>query len=374
MNPERKSYRVSAIVSTYNARRFIGNCLEDLEAQTLADQTEIIVVDSGSEENEADIVRAYQHRYENIRYLRTTERETIYGAWNRGIELASGEFITNANSDDRHSKDAFERMVTVLDQRPDVALVYADVLKTGVENQTFDKCTPSGRIRWYDWDRGALLQKGCFIGPQPMWRKKVHEVFGGFDEALVSSGDYEFWLRISQLFNFYHIGNALGLYLERNDSVEHANADLKSAEDLKIQAEYIHAAMDHRLVQCRPLKRLRELLEGDHPQAAVNLPACMDALEPFICPDVQGRRIRARSETEDYLELKYRILSGKTSPSQSAEIIEALSRLMLLSMQWYRAFQEELNRNRKASASCIAPEVKSSAAQPDGTDLQELSN
>ena len=49
-------FLVSAIVSTYNAEQFTAGCLDNLEAQTLADRLEIIVVDSCSEQNERDIV------------------------------------------------------------------------------------------------------------------------------------------------------------------------------------------------------------------------------------------------------------------------------------------------------------------------------
>jgi predicted O-methyltransferase YrrM len=48
---------VSAIVSTFNAERFLAGCLDDLERQTIADQMEIIVINSGSEQNEDKIVR-----------------------------------------------------------------------------------------------------------------------------------------------------------------------------------------------------------------------------------------------------------------------------------------------------------------------------
>jgi len=56
-------YLVTAIVSTYNAERFIVGCLDDLEQQTIADKLEIIVVNSGSQENEEAIVREYQQKY-----------------------------------------------------------------------------------------------------------------------------------------------------------------------------------------------------------------------------------------------------------------------------------------------------------------------
>jgi tetratricopeptide (TPR) repeat protein len=244
--PENKTidrqYLVSAIVSTYSAERFMRGCLEDLVSQTIGDNLEIIVVDSGSRENEAAIVREFQMRHHNIKYIRTENRETVYAAWNRGIRAASGKYITNANTDDRHRPDAFEIMVNVLEARPEVVLVYADVLKTKTPNETFTQCHPIGKFSWYDWDRDVLLNKGCFIGPQPVWRKSVHKDYGYFDESLVTSGDYEFWLRISQTYDFQHIRMPLGLYLIRPDSIEHREDQTKQLEDTKIRSIYRDAA------------------------------------------------------------------------------------------------------------------------------------
>jgi glycosyltransferase involved in cell wall biosynthesis len=139
-----KKSKVSAIVSSYNSERFIRGCLEDLITQTLYQKgkLEIIVVDSGSQQNEKAIVREFQQRYLHIVYIRTKERETVYSAWNRGIRAASGEYITNANTDDRHRKDALELMALALDRNPHMGIVYADVLVTETENETFEHCTP----------------------------------------------------------------------------------------------------------------------------------------------------------------------------------------------------------------------------------------
>jgi glycosyltransferase involved in cell wall biosynthesis/Flp pilus assembly protein TadD len=240
---------VSAIVSTFNARRFIRGCLEDLEAQTLADRLEIIVVDSGSGQDERVVVEQMQKQYDNIVYIRTEERDTVYGAWNRGIRAARGRYITNANTDDRHSPDALERLVHFLETHPDVALVYADAVKTRTANETLGAHTPTGAFHWHDWDREALLAKGCFIGPQPMWRRSVHDTYGFFDAELVSSGDYEFWLRISQTESFFHLKMPLGLYLDREDSIEHASTAIKATEDERILTMYRQAAADGRILR-----------------------------------------------------------------------------------------------------------------------------
>src|SRR3972149_11679791 len=93
MNITEKYYIVSAIVSVYNCERFIRGCLEDLEAQTIADRVEIICVNSGSQQNEEAIIKEFQEKYDNIVYIKTTERETLYRAWNRGIKIARGKYI-----------------------------------------------------------------------------------------------------------------------------------------------------------------------------------------------------------------------------------------------------------------------------------------
>ncbi len=248
---------VSAIVSTYNSERFIRGCLEDLLAQTIADRLEIIVIDSASTQNEGLIVKEFKARYGHIKYMRTPQRESVYAAWNRGIQLAIGKYITNANTDDRHRPDAYEKMVAVLEADPKTALVYADVIKTRQPNQTMSACTPSGVLRWFDWQRERLLTKGCFIGPQPMWRRNVHDLFGFFDESMTVAADYEYWLRISQVFDFRRIPEPLGLYLERDDSVEHAHREKKRAEERMTHQRYTAAAAAGTILSFEPLERLR---------------------------------------------------------------------------------------------------------------------
>ena len=270
--------KLTAIVSTYNAAGFIKGCLEDLEQQTIAGQLEIIVIDSASAQDEAAVVRDFQGRYANIKYIRTPLRENVYKAWNRGIKFALGQYITNANTDDRHRPDAYEQMVGVLEGNRKIALVYADVIKTITPNETFRHCTPTGLLHWCDWDRQTLLRKGCFIGPQPVWRKKVHQTYGYFDESLEVSSDFEFWLRISQTNEFYHISKPLGLYLDRPDSIEHANGLKKRLEDQKILQHYRHSTVSDKKELTRGgnfmnspetiLQAAEHLIQGGYKEAA----------------------------------------------------------------------------------------------------------
>jgi glycosyltransferase involved in cell wall biosynthesis len=214
-----ENYLVSAIVSTYNSEKYLRGCLEDLKAQTISDQLEIVVVDSGSEQNEGAIVKEFQKKYSNIKYIKTENRETVYQAWNRGIKAASGKYITNANTDDRLHPDAMNRLAKTLETRHDVDIVYADSLITRTENANWKNPRAPRIFKWPDYNY-RLLFDVCFLGPNPMWRKSLHEKHGYFDESYKSAGDYEFWLRIAKHgTRMLHLREALSLYLENPKSI-----------------------------------------------------------------------------------------------------------------------------------------------------------
>lgn len=208
---------VSVIVSTYNAERFLRGCLENVMAQTLRDSLEVIVIDSGSRQGERGIVDEFQATHTNIRYLRTEKRETIYAAWNRGIRVASGRYVTNWNTDDRRRPHALERMVEVLEANPDKVLAYADQdLVREVEGER----KVAGQIRYGYFLRDRLLQREAAVGSQPVWRRSVHEECGYFDPGFFCAGDDEFWLRLTQRYDFVHLEEILGDHLERGDSAQ----------------------------------------------------------------------------------------------------------------------------------------------------------
>lgn len=260
MNITEKDYIVSAIVSVYNCERFIRACLEDLEAQTIADRVEIICVNSGSQQNEEAIIKEFQEKYDNIVYIKTVERETLYKAWNRGIKIARGKYITNANSDDRHRKDAFEILAVELDKNSDVGLVYADTIYTQNKNEMFGNHTVDRYVKWPEPDPYVFLAR-CGVGPQPMWRKSMHDKIGYFDENFVVAGDYEWWLRALGVYKFKHINEYLGLFLNHSESIEATNFHVGVMEMFNIVNKYIILVPIYKrfFIKCSQNKRLNNL-------------------------------------------------------------------------------------------------------------------
>ena len=208
---------VSALVSTWRAERFMRGLLEDLEAQSIADKIEIIVVDSASPEREGEIVREFQQRYANIRYYRTACRENSHVTLNRAIALSRGRYLTVANTDDRHRRDCFELLARALEENSDVGIVYPDTLIGTEPNEPFEQSTASCRHDWPDYNHGTVLSC-CLFGALSMWRREVHASVGRFDPELEIAGDQDLYARIALQFGGLHVRETLGAFLQRSDS------------------------------------------------------------------------------------------------------------------------------------------------------------
>ncbi len=218
---------VSAIVSLYKAEKFIRAKLDDLLQQTLGPQLEIIIVNSGSPQNERAIIDEYLKNHTNIIYIETEERESIYAAWNRGIKSARGKYITNSNADDYLRVDALEIMANKLRMNPEVHLVYASQVLTNVPLQRFeDAYSRKNIIHAMPFD-SMLLHYRCFIGSQPMWRASLHnEENIWFSEKYEIAGDYEFELRVAETHKFMHISQPLGTFYKAVDKSNRETVDL----------------------------------------------------------------------------------------------------------------------------------------------------
>jgi glycosyltransferase involved in cell wall biosynthesis len=250
---------VSAIISTYNSEKFIEGRIIDLLEQTIANILEIIIVNSGSQENEKSIVANYLSKYSNIHYIETEKRESIYKAWNRAIKMSHGQYITNANTDDRLRKDALEILSNKLDNQPDIALVYADQVVSNIPNLRFhelDKKTQKKIHTSPDYNYFHQLDR-CLVFSQPMWRSKIHfhnNIW--FDEKYEISGDYDFYLRITQKYKMLHINETLGIFYlsPQRDNKSHKEMDKVISERNEISEKYIYE-----FIKSTPINELVEI-------------------------------------------------------------------------------------------------------------------
>lgn len=211
--------KVSAIVSAYFAEEYIEGRLTNLLEQSLKPEV-IVICQSGSKEHE--IAKRF-----DVKIIETPDIPTIYEAWNMGVKVAEGEYLTNANCDDRLYPRALEKLAKALDDHTSYDTAYFNVnIVEAIDG------APIGTFEFMNGGLDDLVYRGCFMGPMPMWRKSIHDKIGYFEESYVLKNgdeykprivsDYEFWMRMAKAGSkFFKIEQVLGAYLKRDNSLEH---------------------------------------------------------------------------------------------------------------------------------------------------------
>ena len=186
---------VSAIASLYRGGEYIEQFLENITSQTIFPSCELIIIDADSPENEYEVIASYMKRFPNIVYHRAATRIGIYEAWNLGVEMARGRFITNTNLDDLRRSDSLERQVEILKKFPFVDVVYQDFYYSFDGKASVERTAAIGIHSQVPIITPYNLLRSNSPHNAPMWRRELHKDVGMFDAAYRSAGDYDFWLR-----------------------------------------------------------------------------------------------------------------------------------------------------------------------------------
>ena len=113
---------ISVMIGMYNAEPYIAEAIQSVLDQTYA-PLELIVVDDGSTDASAEVVRSFG---DAVRYERQ-ERGGNGAARNRAVELAEGEYFAFLDADDRFLPEKLELQMNVLADDPSVDVVFGHV-------------------------------------------------------------------------------------------------------------------------------------------------------------------------------------------------------------------------------------------------------
>ncbi len=100
---------VSIVIPAYNAEKTIHRCINSLLHQDY-DNIQVVVINDGSTDNTDRIVKELCLRDSRIKYL-LTENGGVSKARNNGLDIADGEYITFADSDDYAEKNYVSEMM-----------------------------------------------------------------------------------------------------------------------------------------------------------------------------------------------------------------------------------------------------------------------
>lgn len=212
--------KVSVIIPAYNAEKFIGATLDSVIAQSFPDW-EAVVVDDGSTDGTAAIVKDYAGRDSRIRYIHQ-ENASQAMARNKGIENSTGEFIAFLDADDLWLPGKLAAQLPMFDD-PSIGLAYTEVGSVDVEGNPIHQPPPPFR-------RGKVLEQlihNNFIGCSSVMLRRScledHQL--RFRAGRKGVEDWDLWLRLAQRCEFDFINKPLVRYRKYDESISQ-NRDL----------------------------------------------------------------------------------------------------------------------------------------------------
>jgi len=197
--------KISVVTPSYNQASFLKKNLESVRSQSY-EPVEHIVIDGGSDDGTVDILREYEDEYD-LQWVSEPDRGQTH-ALNKGIEMATGDWIGWQNSDDYYLPGSFASAVAALDRNPSADAVYGDICivdSAGSEPGRQFMVHPSKFVQRY-WSLFASNQS-LFVRTETLDR--IHPL----DEDLVYTMDAALtWELLTGSHNLVHIPETLGAF------------------------------------------------------------------------------------------------------------------------------------------------------------------
>ncbi|MNQ33538.1 PGL/p-HBAD biosynthesis glycosyltransferase [compost metagenome] len=179
--------KISIIIATYNAEKYLQNCLDSIIPQ-LDTNIELIIIDGGSKDSTVEIIKQNQ-KY--ISYFVSESDKGIYDAWNKGLEKASGEWIMFVGADDQLVANAIEVYTTFINENQEAQ--HVDFISSRVE--MIDENGKSIRIKGWPFAWPMFLKEMTVAHPGALHSKELFNKYGKYNIDYKIVGDYEFLLR-----------------------------------------------------------------------------------------------------------------------------------------------------------------------------------
>lgn len=230
--------RITVVTPSYNQGQFIEKTIHSVLAQEYPN-LEYIVMDGGSTDGTVDVLRRYSDR---LQWVSEADRGQSH-AINKGFAAATGDIVTFINSDDLYEPGAFHTVAHFFQE-------HASAKWAAGKCRIIDQ---QGRevMRWVTGYKNLMLRTGSYqlllivnylSQPAIFMRREVVQEVGLLDESLVYTMDYDYWLRLCQLYPIRPLIVYLAQFRTHPASKTRQSAMLNVVEEDRIIRRYTSSA------------------------------------------------------------------------------------------------------------------------------------
>ncbi|MBE6741320.1 MAG: glycosyltransferase family 2 protein [Ruminococcaceae bacterium] len=183
--------KVSVLMGAYNCAEYVEEAIDSVLNQTFKD-FEFIIVNDGSSDNTAEIVKEFEIKDDRIVFIENDRNHGLAYTLNHGLEYVKGEFIIRMDGDDISKPNRFERLLEAMDENPDYDVIGSacDLFdKTGVWGEVSLNYKPNKLDAFY-----AMTVSHATV----IMKTESLRAVGGYDIETdkARAEDYDLWCRM----------------------------------------------------------------------------------------------------------------------------------------------------------------------------------
>lgn len=230
--------KFSIITVTFNAAKVLEDTIQSIVTQTYKN-TEYIIVDGGSTDGTLDIIHKYK---EHIHTLVSEPDKGLYDAMNKGIKLATGDYLCFLNAGDGlHEDDTLQLMVHSITgtELPGVLYGETEIVDSEGHFLSMRRLSTPERLTWKSFKKGMLVCHQAFFARR--------DLIEPYDLQYRFSADFDWCIRIMKKAKVLHNTHLTLIdYLNEGMTTHNHKASLK--ERFRIMTKHyglISTAMHH---------------------------------------------------------------------------------------------------------------------------------
>jgi hypothetical protein len=207
------------IISTFlNGEKYLDNYLNFVSQQTIFNEIDLYLLDAGSTGREKEIIEKFTKKYSNIHYIRKEEKMNIPESFNYILNNSNNELVSFLCIDDCPAPYHCEILRKHLIFSNDIDLTYGDCVES---NMKIEKFNIKNNFSFYEHSLNGFSRENmikCLPGPMPMFKRKMLEKNGFFNNSMNYANDWELWLRcVRGGSKFKKVEKIVGIYFKNPD-------------------------------------------------------------------------------------------------------------------------------------------------------------
>jgi glycosyltransferase involved in cell wall biosynthesis len=248
--------KVSVIIPNYNHERFLEKRIRSVLEQTYQ-SFEVICLDDASTDQSNQVLAKFLSDRRIQAIYNTVNSGSPFKQWEKGLQIAKGEYIWIAESDDYANAKFLETLVAILDQNPNVGLVYSQSWgvdendrvirnwKTWTDDLDSDRWSQNFINSGNDECRQYLLFKNTIPNASAvLMRRSVLEKTGKIDTQMRLAGDWLLWSKMLIISDIAFVAEPLNNFRTHTNVVRNTSKPSLELEERLQVISYISQKVD----------------------------------------------------------------------------------------------------------------------------------